>query len=624
MRLILGLFCLLLLCPPAIADLILQDTTRPITLGKGLEYLLGENNASAEKIAQKPANDWQVSQQTTITLGRQGQGVWLRLKVRNDSASAQGWQLIIQWPMLDEVSLQQYQPATQQWTSIQRAGDHVPPSEQQQAHRHLVFNLDLPVGQTSDLYLHVRASESLVLPMRLAHQDHSGGHDQMINGLIFMFFGAMLVMLLYNSSLTLFTRDPSYFWYVLYLLATIGYQLAVSGLGHQYFWGEWQWFSPKAYAFFAGANFLLALIFGRYFLHLSRYGGWLLKLNTSLMIYWLILIVGVLVFPTIVYWMLPTLMPIVTCLAAFVTVIYLWYLGNISAKLFTIAWSVLTIATIVHLMAIGGVFELNIFTLTSQMLGVFLEFVLLSIALAERINRERRERITAQHNLLLSSSKLAQEREEKLTAQQRLLELQQAANAELEARVILRTQDLEKAKQALEKANIELALLSNTDPLTKLYNRRHFDAVISEEIARSQRTQMPLSILMIDIDHFKSVNDNYGHPFGDECLRQVATVLRENAQRAGDIAARFGGEEFILALPAVDTEQAKIVAERIRSKTEALVLMHGQQPVKVTLSIGIASAIFSRDMSIEPLISAADHALYQAKNNGRNQVVVNA
>lgn len=178
------------------------------------------------------------------------------------------------------------------------------------------------------------------------------------------------------------------------------------------------------------------------------------------------------------------------------------------------------------------------------------------MALAERINIERNRRIAAQQLALETSESLAAERALQLQAKQEALDLQLQANEVLEARVYERTRALEEARQGLETANAELLRLSATDALTQLANRRRFDGVLDEEIRRARRSGSPLAVLLADIDHFKRINDSYGHPFGDECLRQVAAVLMAHCQRAGDLAARYGGEEFVVLLPASDQRQA--------------------------------------------------------------------
>ncbi|MFG3693788.1 GGDEF domain-containing protein [Stutzerimonas stutzeri] len=196
------------------------------------------------------------------------------------------------------------------------------------------------------------------------------------------------------------------------------------------------------------------------------------------------------------------------------------------------------------------------------------------------------------------------------------------ANEVLEARVFERTRALEEAKRGLEAVNAQLKRMSTTDALTQLANRGHFDLTLDEEIRRAQRLEQPLSVLLLDIDHFKQINDTYGHPFGDECLRQVAATLKQHGQRAGDLVARYGGEEFVIALPGIDSHRARQQAERIRAAIAGLHPTHGDRRLDLTISIGVA--ILQPPMSRTPaqLLAAADAALYRAKRNGRNQVVV--
>lgn len=173
----------------------------------------------------------------------------------------------------------------------------------------------------------------------------------------------------------------------------------------------------------------------------------------------------------------------------------------------------------------------------------------------------------------------------------------------------------------LQQANRELLQLSQRDGLTGLANRRYFDSVLLDEYARACRHGHNLCLIMLDVDHFKRINDTYGHLFGDDCLRRLAGVLAQYSRRAGDLAARYGGEEFALILPEMPLNEAWQVAEQIRQQTQALQLYSEQgERVALTISAGVASLPESGARDIEQLIEQADQALYKAKHSGRNRV----
>lgn len=171
----------------------------------------------------------------------------------------------------------------------------------------------------------------------------------------------------------------------------------------------------------------------------------------------------------------------------------------------------------------------------------------------------------------------------------------------------------------LKKTNHRLTEASNTDPLTGLYNRRYLMEFLECQLARSGRTQEPLSLLMIDIDHFKGVNDTYGHQVGDSVLKSVADVATASL-RCYDIATRYGGEEFVLVLPGTELSGATIVAERVREAVQAITFHPPYEALTVMASIGIATLSSTQVDSIEDLLNRADEALYRAKEAGRNRI----
>jgi len=191
--------------------------------------------------------------------------------------------------------------------------------------------------------------------------------------------------------------------------------------------------------------------------------------------------------------------------------------------------------------------------------------------------------------------------------------------AELVARVKVQLK-VKSLQDHLKQSNRLLEELANTDPLTGLCNRRCLMGVMEREIKRSERTDLPISLVMVDIDFFKRVNDTYGHQMGDEVLVAVSALLQKHL-REYDQAARFGGEEFAVVLPATQLHHATQAAERMRAAAGTLTFEGELHDLRLTFSCGVATYPHPRVHSLDELIRTADDALYQAKREGRNRVV---
>ncbi len=189
-------------------------------------------------------------------------------------------------------------------------------------------------------------------------------------------------------------------------------------------------------------------------------------------------------------------------------------------------------------------------------------------------------------------------------------------NSELEGK----NKELERLAHALDSANKELTLLSVTDGLTRAYNHRHFQERLRAEFSRAERYATVLSCILIDLDHFKKVNDSYGHPAGDQVLIRIVEILKESV-RNEDLVARYGGEEFVLLLPETGGARALNLAHRIRERVQGeLIPISKDEEVSITISLGVSNYAPNGTInSPDQLISAADEALYRAKNNGRNR-----
>ena len=195
---------------------------------------------------------------------------------------------------------------------------------------------------------------------------------------------------------------------------------------------------------------------------------------------------------------------------------------------------------------------------------------------------------------------------------------------QIEDQIAVRTKMLESALEHMKQLKKYHESMSMLDELTGLYNRRYFYMQIEAALARSKRYRQPLCLLILDLDYFKSINDTYGHGFGDIVLKDVASSLREEI-RESDILARFGGEEFVITFTDIDKKKGKQFAERIRNKIASLVWKVNDHEIKITTSIGVHclvdEALEQDSFDIDSLLNYADKALYAAKAGGRNKVV---
>lgn len=271
-----------------------------------------------------------------------------------------------------------------------------------------------------------------------------------------------------------------------------------------------------------------------------------------------------------------------------------------SAYFFLAAFGLLILGGATTTLRALGILPTNAFTEDGLQIGSSLEMLLLAFALADRINVMRQEKLQAQARLL--------------EAQEQLVETLQHSERELEQRVAVRTEELQVLNSRLE-------MLSLTDALTGIANRRHFDEVLAKECKRALRVGEPLALAVLDVDWFKTYNDHYGHPAGDSCLQQIAHTLAATISRSTDLVARYGGEEFVFLAPSTGLAGAQSMAEKLVRAVEALALPHERSPLGyVTISVGIALMPLDAESPAQALLQRADAALYRAKSQGRNRV----
>lgn len=516
---------------------------------------------------------------------------WFHLRVANQHALQRDWLLEAPYPLIDHYTFNVLENG--QRVDTAEAGRAFAFKQRAIKNRNVIFPLTVSPGHVADVYIRVQTSSSLQLPLRVwtpqtfLAKDHE---EQAIQGI---YYGILLAMLVYNLLIFLSIREISYFNYVHFIGGSILFQVSLNGYAFEYLWPDSPRWSMTALPVLICFALVGMLNFSRSFLSMDtlmpRAAG-LVRMLAYLMA---ACSIGSLVVPYALAIKVAVTSSLVAATIVFVCGGISLASGARQARYFMLAWTALLVGISLYALKTFGVVPNNLLTEYAMQIGSALEAVLLSFALAHRMTilKEENERI------------------------------QQEATHQLEQRVAQRTQELDEALSQLSAANAALWEKNQLDGLTGVKNRRFFDEQLTAEIKRSSRAQLALSLLLIDIDHFKQVNDRYGHLAGDACLRAVAQVVRDCLQRPSDELARYGGEEFVALLPHTDPVGALQMAERIRSAVATLTFDYEGQPIPVTVSIGCATTVPARNYVSDKMIAAADAALYEAKRSGRNRVV---
>lgn len=562
-------------------------------VGEELLYLRDDSHRlQLTEVLAAPASAWRHNQRPVFNQGYSAASWWLRFEIRH-APQQPAWQLLeVAYSLLDHVDA--WVVVAGQVRAHYALGDRQPFHARPLDHRNFLLPLQLAAGEEATVILRVRSTSSVQVPLTLWQERAYFLHDQDLLLGQGLYLGTMVVMALYNLFLLFVLRNRSYLYYVGAVLSTVTFMASLRGLTFQHLWPQAADWANHAIVVSISGIVVFSALFAIRLLRLRQHLPYFFR---ALLVMAGISTVLALLTPLVSYSHLIRVNIVIVFFASLCGLVaggLRCRQGDATAKIYTLAWSSMLMGAILMALNKFGMIPQNVLTENAVQIGSALEVALLSFALAARFNEERRLRFEAQ---------------------QLALDTQRQANEMLEQRVQERTEEL-------EQANRKLAEISATDQLTGLRNRRHLDTVLREEFARCQRHQRPMAVLLMDIDHFKRFNDDYGHLVGDDCLRRVAGALQIGIRWPSDRLARWGGEEFCMVLPETDVEGARIVAERVRGAVEAMAFEVEGRRVPVTVSIGVAAEVPDGSTEVRQLITLADEALYRSKAAGRNRVTV--
>ncbi|HMV41276.1 MAG TPA: diguanylate cyclase [Leptospiraceae bacterium] len=516
----------------------------------------------------------------SINFGLSNSTYWFRLKIKNPTSSPiENWFFFIEYPQLDEVVF--YIPMKNDSYFEKSIGDIYPFQDRDMKIRFL--NLRLPNGfkEGEDVFIKVKSVPAITIPLFVGTEIAFRNKDHVRQMSIGSYIGILFIMALYNLFLFIILREAAYIYYVLFVLSVCLYVISFLGLGYEFIWSNYPYLQSHMILISSCVMLFNLCLFTISFFDTKTYAPKIhIYLIYSLVIFPLT-IIFILISNSILKVYLTSTLGIIYSFLLPLIGFYVWKKGNRFARVYLFAWIPFFMAANLFILKTFGIIDkyaLEINYLV-QFANIF-EAVVFSFALADRVRVLQKENEIAQLEMLDTMKKDIDS-----------FRLLQAANK-----------------------------LANTDSLTGLHNRRYFYTLV-ETLWRKPDPLIPdMSMLVIDVDHFKKVNDTYGHDVGDQVLKQVAEILSKSIRNM-DIVGRYGGEEFLVFLPKTNIQEAIELAEKIRvSIQEQKILLSENQILQITASIGVASRV-EKEMEIDQLVKSADTMLYKAKESGRNRVV---
>lgn len=516
---------------------------------------------------------------------------WFHMRVENRRDQPAALFLNVKHSTLDELTLYVLGRGDRRETS--RSGDRIPARDRPFQSTSLVLPFHLDAGESANLYLHVRADAAVMLiPLELIDQDALLDfmmRQRLIHGAILALFASLFV---YNLLVFALLKEVTYLYYVMYLLTAYLGIISLDGFGAAVFFPNSTWFGNEGILVFSGSSFTLILLFTRSFLRTWEHSRIDAAIK-SLIWFGAFIAVSPWVLAIRVAYQLDMLMLFTFPWVCLVVGVEAWRAGKAEARFFVLGQAASWIGLLLFGLMSTDVLPYSDWLFEGISFGIVFGIVadafLLTLALADRIRILQKAKWDAEN---LARKNL------------------EARGEELERMVLQRTTELDSARRRAE-------ILATTDSLTGTFNRRGLLERAERDIQIAIRHDRPLSVVILDVDNFKHVNDAYGHAEGDRVLQAVVASVRKTLRNT-DLFGRIGGEEFLLVLPDTPGDSAIQVAERIRSAIAAEVSA-GTPPRPITASFGVAWVSERRD-DLDRLQSTADAALYRAKNNGRNRV----
>ena len=522
--------------------------------------------------------------------GFHGGAFWFHATIVNRNPGEQRWLLVQEYPLSDRLDIHLRYPDGRQVHHV--GGDHVPFSARSVRYRHPNLMVDLPVGQPVELLVRVQSESSMQVPLHLYTQAAFTEVSRDAQLAIGLYYGILIALFFYNLVLWISLRDGSYFWYLCHITAFGLVLFTLNGLGFEYLWPDSPWMADHMVPISICLALIAMLQFARTFLELPQRAPRLNAGTIALILFFTLFGVASVWLPYRISTPVASRAVLVGVAWILLTTIHVLRQGYTPARLLLLAWSMFLLGTAIFTLLAFGALPKNFATEYGVQIGSALEMLLLSIALGYRYAQLRNEnqRITDE------------------------------ANRQLERNVAHRTRELQQALVQLKEAHGRLQDSSRRDGLTGLFNRSYFHEGFDRMLAECRRSHRPLSLLMVDLDHFKSINDRHGHLVGDECLRWAARRIGRTLRPYDALLARFGGEEFVVVLPDQDLHQAVAVAEELRRcLVEERCEAHGIH-VRISASIGVHTVNPDASDDIDDALEIADRALYAAKANGRDCV----
>ena len=587
------------------------ENKAPIAVGSNMLYFQDPDHIETLPSVLVNSLNWEAIDRKSPNFGFTNSAYWFKFFV-NNTGSMTPIYIELPIPFLDSVKF--FQLRDRKIIQQYLVGDQYPFSQRPIKHQNFVLPFDLKHGM-NEFVVRVASEGTVEVPLTIWQPKihaAASADDHLIQGI---WAGIIGIMVIYNLLLFFSIRERSYLYYSLFSAGYLFFQICLKGYGFAYLWpNQLEWNSYAISTFIAFCNLSVALLVIN-FLQLKKNNPIAYRLFALISASSAVLLLLTFFIPYNLTIRITSSMTMITCSIAILLGYVALFRGDQDAKYFCLAWTATFIGVGILGLVKFGLYTANFWTNNAGQIGVMIMLTLLSFALANRINREKELRITAQTATLES---------EKLTrlSQEELLQAKINANDELELQVQERTQTMQDALSELEKANARLEIASTTDALTTLFNRGHIETRLNIEFKRAFRHQYDLSIILIDIDHFKKVNDTYGHKAGDECLRHISLILKNMITRSGDLLARYGGEEFIILLVDTPLKNAQYLAQTVCDEIRETHFEFEQQTIPITASFGVSNINQAKIESPDILVRNADTALYAAKSNGRDQVIV--